>query len=211
MIPDAIRADVAERAHADLSGSTRWRPFEGDSPFFHYRHHNLYADADLPPSATVLKASFASEAARTLMTSISGRDCSGPIDFGASWYLPGDHSLPHQDLGLGRSVAWVWHLTKDWDPRWGGGFFWCPSGITMSPRFNCFTLFNVTTASAHFVTAVSPYAQAKRLALNGWWTSADSTSMGRHPENPIPEPGFDAAGYGEPLQYLESAVKVITI
>ena len=210
VIPDALRADVAERAHRELDETTRWKPYEGDSPFFHYRHHNLYSDQELPESALALKASLSGRATTELMTTLSGQDCSGPVQFGASLYLPGDHSLPHQDLGLGRSVAWVWHLTKDWDPRWGGGFFWCPSGVSMAPQFNCFTLFTVTPASAHFVTVVSGHARSKRLALNGWWTCVDSEAIGRVPDPPG-ERGFDAAGYGPPLEYLDSAAKIIVI
>jgi hypothetical protein len=212
VIPNAIREDIAERAHAELDESRRWQPYEGASPFFHYRHHNIYADADLPPSAVDLKRALGGSEARAIMSELSERDCSGPIDFGASWYLPGDHSLPHQDAGLGRSVAFVWHLTKDWDPRWGGGFFWCPSGITMKPQFNCFTLFNVTRASAHFVTVVSPYARAKRLSLNGWWTQASpNAAVSRVGPEPVAERHFDAGGYGPPLEHLEGAAKIITI
>ncbi len=212
VIPNAIRAEIAEQAYAELDASNRWKPYEGASPFFHYRHHNMYADDELPPSAVALKQVFASPSAKELMTGLCERDCHGPIDFGASLYLPGDHSLPHQDLGLGRSMAFVWHLTKGWDPRWGGGLFWCPSGITMLPQFNCLTIFTVTHASAHFVTVVSQYARAKRLSLNGWWTrrSEDGAPIGKAPE-PSAERAFDGAGYGPPLEYVEGGAKIITM
>jgi Rps23 Pro-64 3,4-dihydroxylase Tpa1-like proline 4-hydroxylase len=212
VIPNAIRADIAEQAHAELDASTRWKPYEGASPFFHYRHHNLYSDDELPPSAVALKRAFASPSAKQLMSALSERDCEGPLDFGASLYLPGDHSLPHQDLGLGRSVAFIWHMTKEWDPRWGGGLFWCPSGITLLPQFNCLMLFNVTPASTHFVTVVSPYARAKRLSLNGWWTrtSADEAPIGKEPE-PLAERAFDAGGYGPPLEYVEGGAKIMAM
>ena len=36
-------------------------------------------------------------------------------------------------------------------------------------------LFNVGPDTTHFVTQVSPYAQGKRLAINGWWTGPAST------------------------------------
>jgi Rps23 Pro-64 3,4-dihydroxylase Tpa1-like proline 4-hydroxylase len=34
-------------------------------------------------------------------------------------------------------------------------------------------LFNVGPDTSHFVTTVSPYAQGKRLTINGWWTGSD--------------------------------------
>jgi hypothetical protein len=64
--------------------------------------------------------------------------------------------------------------------------------------------------AAHFVTVVSAHARSKRLALNGWWTCADSPTIGRIPDPPG-ERGFDAAGYGPPLEYVDSAAKIIVI
>lgn len=210
MIPDAVRTDIAEQAHAELDQCTRWKPYEGAHPFFHYRHHNLYTDAELPPSAREVKSVLDGGPAKELMGALSQRDCLGPLDFGASLYLPGDHSLPHQDFGLGRNVAFIWHLTKRWDPSWGGGLFWCPSGITVCPQFNCFTIFNVTSASAHLVTVVSQYAREKRLSLNGWWTGAAADRTCFEPDAPK-ERTLIAAGYGAPLEYVEGGAKIMTM
>jgi len=48
--------------------------------------------------------------------------------------------------------------------------YWCARGWYLPPTFNTLVLFNVGLESNHFVTHVSPYAQGKRLAINGWWT-----------------------------------------
>src|SRR5206468_8983413 len=62
--------------------------------------------------------------------------------------LPGDHLLPHDDrLRTGendsRQLAFVWHLTKNWRPTWGGDFYWCPEDRYFTPVFNTLMLFTV--------------------------------------------------------------------
>jgi Rps23 Pro-64 3,4-dihydroxylase Tpa1-like proline 4-hydroxylase len=69
----------------------------------------------------------------------------------------------------------VWHLAKDWRSEWGGALFWCSKGCYLPPVFNTLWLFNVGPESNHFVTEVSPYAQGKRLTVNGWWTGPAAT------------------------------------
>src|SRR5580692_7167771 len=48
VIADALEPDLASRVHAALEGCTRWKPYEGQVPFFHFRHHNLYGWSALP-------------------------------------------------------------------------------------------------------------------------------------------------------------------
>jgi hypothetical protein len=59
-----------------------------------------------------------------------------------------------------RQVAFVWYLAKDWRSEWGGALFWCPKALYLPPVFNTLVLFNVGPDTSHFVTQVSPYAQA---------------------------------------------------
>ena len=59
--------------------------------------------------------------------------------------------------------------------EWGGALYWCPRGVYLPPVFNTLVLFNVGPDTEHFVTQVSPFAQGKRLAINGWWTGPAST------------------------------------
>jgi hypothetical protein len=212
VIPNAFRSEVADAVHAELDASKRWRPYEGAYPHFHYRHHNLYSDDEIPERARDVRRIFDSEEAKEVIGALAARDCAGPLDFGASLYLPGDHSLPHQDFGLGRSVAFVWHLTKRWDASWGGGLFWCPSGTTLIPQFNCLTLFTVSSRSSHFVTVVSPHAREKRLSINGWWTAAAADRTQYEPGDASSEESeLFAAGYGAPVERVESATKIISM
>jgi hypothetical protein len=172
VIPNAFRPELAERVHRDLDEHKSWTLYEDVLPYFHSQHHSIYYEKLFPPSVLECKAALNSASARRFMSRLSHRDCSGELDLGASWYMPGDHSLPHRDAGLNHSVAFVWYVTREWRDEWGGSFYWCPSGATVVPRFNTLVLFDVSPASMHFVTLVSPYATAKRLALYGWWTRA---------------------------------------
>lgn len=175
VVPDAFDMDFAEALHRSLDACTAWRVHEGQEDHFHYHHHNLYDPADHPPELAGCIARFDSPATKAWMARLSGRDCAAPAEVSASWYLPGDHSLPHNDVAVldgeaGRQVAFVWHLTKDWRPEWGGALYWCAKGRYLPPAFNTLYLFNVGPQSNHFVTHVSPYARGKRMAVNGWWT-----------------------------------------
>lgn len=179
-IRDAFEPDFAERMFRSLDQCAAWRVYEGYEADFHYHHHNLYRCEEYPQDMAWCAGLFDSPGTKAWVSRLSERDCVGPAEVGASWYLPGDHSLPHNDVAgsgpdLHRQVAFVWHLAKDWRPEWGGALFWCPTGSYVPPAFNTLFLFNVTPQSTHFVTHVSPYAQGKRLAINGWWTGPAAT------------------------------------
>ena len=194
-IREAFEPAFAERMHRGLDGCTSWRVYELYEKHFHYHHHNLYQICEYPPELAWCSNVFDSATTKAWATQLSGRSCVGPTEFSASWYLPGDHSLPHNDAAPGgannnRQVAFVWHLAKDWRPEWGGALFWCPKACYLPPVFNTLVLFNVGPGTSHFVTQVSPYAQGKRLTINGWWTGPATTGK---PAWPGPD-RIDAGG-----------------
>jgi hypothetical protein len=175
VIRDAFHLAFAERMFRCLDDCTEWKLHEHFEDHFHFHHHNLYDPQTFPPDLAWCRRIFESEPTKGFVHRLSGRDCSGGTPFSASWYLPGDHSLPHCDLvktgeDESRQLAFVWHLTRDWRPAWGGAFFWCATSRYLAPSFNTLLLFAVGHRSYHFVTHVSPYARSKRLAINGWWT-----------------------------------------
>jgi Rps23 Pro-64 3,4-dihydroxylase Tpa1-like proline 4-hydroxylase len=180
VIKRAFKEAFAQRMFACLDQFEEWKLYEGADEHFQYRHHNIYEERLFPPALRWCDKVFRSDSTIDLIQRLSGRDCSGKILFSASWYRPGDYSLPHndhcatEDDGY-RQVAFVWHLTKDWRPEWGGALYWCPSNRYLPATFNTLLLFNVTKSSMHFVTPVSPSAQSKRLAINGWWTGREAT------------------------------------
>jgi len=175
----AFKEAFADRMSACLDAFPGWRLYEDYSQeHFHYRHHNIYDEATAPADLNLCRDIFSSKGTANFVREISGRDCSGRASLSASWYMPGDYSLPHSDrVGVGtaecRQVAFVWHLTRDWRPEWGGELYWCPAGHYLTPSYNTLNLFNVSRNSMHFVTPVSPMSRAKRLAINGWWTGVD--------------------------------------
>ncbi len=179
VIRDALQEPVATKMFACLDEFSDWKVYEDYKDHFHYHHHNIYEKELYPPDLNWCREIFGSEPTKSLIQELSQRDCDGEIVFGASWYLPGDHSLPHDDVsnqpGEHRQVAFVWHLTKEWKPNWGGDLFWCRKNRYISPSFNSLILFNVGPDSFHHVTQVSPYATSKRLAISGWWTSISAT------------------------------------
>jgi len=179
-IRNAFEPEFAERMHRSLDTCTAWRVYDGYEGDFHYHHHNLYDGPDFPADLAWCSKIFDSPSTKAWATRLSGRSCPGPAEVSAAWYLPGDHSLPHNDVApsgpnLSRQFAFVWHLAKDWRPEWGGALFWCSKACYLPPEFNTLWLFNVGPESTHFVTHVSPYAQGKRLAINGWWTGPATT------------------------------------
>lgn len=195
-IPDALDPALAEEVHAALFAHRSWQPLEVAQPFFHYRTHHLQDEALFPEPLKACRRLFASASTKRFAEELTGADCSGLPTFAASWYQPGEYSLPHSDAGQNRSVAFVWHLTRDWERSFGGELFWCPTGRALTPSFNCLTLFRVWGGSTHLVCPVGLHAVGKRLAVAGWWTcEGDEWSEPKGSANAM-SPWI--AGYGPP-------------
>lgn len=179
IIEDAFDTELAEYIWEDLGrDDLDWQLMEdAHDDGFHYHHHNIHQDMEeFSERMEQIHGMFNHPDSKRFMSEFSGRDCEGSLDIpgGASYYKPGDHSLPHTDYNDKRTVAFVWHLTKDWTPEWGGALFFCPAHAHqpfVHASFNTLHLFSVSPNSTHFVTVVSPYAESKRLAFNGWYES----------------------------------------
>ncbi len=169
VIRDAFKSDFAEQVHTCLDRQRAWCVYEGYGPGFHYHHHNV-DESDYPPLLKLCKKILNSVDTRQWISNLTHRDCSGEMSFSPNWFLPGDHSTPHTDFARRRQVAFVWHLTRDWEPDWGGDFYWCRAGKGFPPSFNTLYLFLVSEKSVHAVLPVTPFARSKRLGLAGWWT-----------------------------------------
>lgn len=197
VIRNAFETRFAQRLYDCLDRFQDWKLYEDYNKNFHYHHHNIYDDNLFPRELARCREIFASEATKNFVQKISQRDCMGETTFSASLYLPGDHSLPHNDFkisdGEQRQVAFVWHLTKHWRDDWGGAFYWCKTGHWVHPIYNTLLLFNVDRSSKHLVTVVAPHAQGKRLAISGWWNGKpepnqfETSEEERHPEEPLVE------------------------
>lgn len=175
VIRDAIKPDYAEKVHAALDGSRSWKAYEGANKDFHFRHHNIYTGGAFPPIVNQCRALFSSTRTKSLISELSNRDCSAATTCTASWYMPSDYSLPHEDCSTTeplRQVAFLWHLTKNWEREWGGHLYWGPTQELLPPSFNTLMLFAIRPDGMHFVAPVALKAGGKRLAITGWWNGA---------------------------------------
>lgn len=89
-----------------------------------------------------------------------------------SKYEAGDFLYTHTDKGNGR-IAFVYHLSKNWFPGYGGLFMrmnnWVDVDSTVVPKFNQLTIFDVANeGTPHIVTQVIPNLTNARIAYSGW-------------------------------------------
>jgi hypothetical protein len=169
VVCDAFRPDFADELTACLESCDTWKSDEKYEPFHAYNHHNLYEAAALPAPLKRCARIFDDARTKALVTRAAGIDCTAEASISASRYLPGDYCVPHSDAGHQRTVAFIWHLSRGWDPRWGGHLVWCTPITSLAPTYNTLYLFRVGPESYHFVTPVARNAVGKRLTINGWW------------------------------------------
>jgi len=169
----------ARSVHTALGGlpEEAWSHHASRQPGFQYAHSNIYcSDASRLASACPAYATACRWFEREGLTWFEAAfGCRGRVVVSASWYREGDYSTPHCDLGDLRRVAFVWHLTGEWDERSGGDLVWCSPHRRFAPSFNTLFLFPVHGASHHFVQPVAagtPRAH-RRLAINGWFCCED--------------------------------------
>jgi len=214
VIPEAFERSVAARIFAALDGCAKWVPYENYShAFFHYHHHNIYDPLRFGAELSECERILGSTSSKQLMSELTGLDCRGPLRMGAGMYLAGDHSLPHTDATGWRSLAYVWYLSPEWRPEWGGHFVWCPTGAMMSPTFNTLVLFRVTQSSLHFVSNVSPHARGKRLTINGWWQAQSEKTTDWGPASPAeawPVP-MSCGSYGARSALLPGGADIVLL
>jgi hypothetical protein len=211
VIADAFDEAVAQRVHCALERCEDWRPYERHDPFFHFHHHNLYGGSSLPVEVRDCARVLGSTPTKLLLSVLTGADCRGPLSVGASMYLPGDYSLPHTDAADARSLAYIWYLTKDWSPKWGGLFVWCQTGAMVNPSFNSLIVFKVTDATLHFVAPVSRYACGRRLTVNGWWNAAKGPCNEPRGATPTWTIGLEPGCYGRSTRSLEGCNNVVLL
>lgn len=107
--------------------------------------------------------------------SITDIKVTGSFELFASWYKEGDFLSTHSDGDNGQ-VGFVYNISRDWRPEWGGMLHFLKAGESntvekvISPKYNALVMFDLsTTAGAdHFVSHVNT-SQAKRLSFTGWF------------------------------------------
>ena len=105
------------------------------------------------------------------ITSIDDINCAS---MQATQFLPGQFLTRHKDdvKEEGRKVAYVFNLSPEWHPDWGGILqFYTENGDTKeswTPSFNTLSLFDVS--HIHSVTYIAPFSKKARLSLSGWFS-----------------------------------------
>ena len=104
---------------------------------------------------------------------ISGFQDIDYADAQATRYDPGHFLTSHDDTvaGKNRLAAYVFNLTPNWHPDWGGNLMFYDNQKTVIdtfvPQFNSLSLFAIGTQ--HGVSMVTPYASSSRFAITGWF------------------------------------------
>ena len=95
-----------------------------------------------------------------------------PTTIFANKYTSDCFLATHTDDGNGR-LAFVLHLTKDWNPCWGGLYMdhTDPYNIkTLLPSFNKMVMFKVgNNQTPHSVSCVTNNLTRKRISVTGWY------------------------------------------
>ena len=160
----------------------RWLQEELDKHdyFFTYRykrrsyfeHHHKQPWQDDSP---ILAKQFDEDDLKNTISYITGYDNLNLQTMFCSCYQDGDYNSIHRDSDDGRRLAYVYHLTKNWQFAYGGLYMSYDKKINnvkdvLLPRFNKMAIFDVAkNRTPHSVTQVANGVTNKRISLTGWY------------------------------------------
>ena len=125
---------------------------------------------------TVLNNFFSALNSERVLSAMSEMTGVGDLNYAsmqATRFVPGQFLTRHKDVveQEGRKLAYVFNLSPEWHPDWGGLLqFFNEDGTTTeswTPNFNTLSLF--TVENSHSVTYLTPFAKKPRYALTGWF------------------------------------------
>lgn len=128
-----------------------------------------------------LQRMLAATGSRTFMhEKICTRSCMGSdVEVEVNEHNGGDYSTYQNGFAGWRSVNMIWQLSKDWDSKWGGAFFWGQSKTMQTgyhyPTFNSLVLYIPTPYSTFYVTPVSNIAKGRLLSVDMKYTTHEDT------------------------------------
>ena len=173
-----LRAEISPQKQAVIDRAIYAVAKDG----FQFRYENIRVPDDEAESAAVAgplmaSASFlSSNAALSFLRQVTGANDVVTADARATAYGPGDFLTTHNDNDRGetRRVAYVFNLTKQWNPDWGGLLTFPDQAARHAeayiPAFNAMNLFAVP--QPHSVGFVAPFAGARRYSVTGWLHAA---------------------------------------
>jgi hypothetical protein len=167
LLPEANRVLLLDAIHA--KAQTRFQYLFNNFPIYDAYHagreHALYVMRMLEflNSEAFLKFARAVTANRSISL----------VDAQATLYRGGHFLTCHDDLveGKARVAAYVLSFTPQWRADWGGILNFLDEGDDVvegyTPRFNALNIFKVP--QRHSVSYVTPFAQAGRYSISGWF------------------------------------------
>jgi Rps23 Pro-64 3,4-dihydroxylase Tpa1-like proline 4-hydroxylase len=144
--------------------------YNGDFAYHMHRDINNHYD-NCYCGICKIKEHFKSDEIKSKLSNIVGENV---VDYGynfVSKYIEGDFLSIHDDKGNG-DYAFIYQLTKDWNPSHGGLLHFCENNVvirTDTPKFNNMTIFKITDSEPldHFVSNVT--GKGERYAYTGWF------------------------------------------
>ena len=193
-----------------MKRSDRWVFREGYEPQYQFRGSSVMETDGLHDHSTEefnsLNGFFAfleDDTVKTTFSKAANISLEGPFTGFVSLLLPGDGTAPHTDVavtepgqdpefpgGYRRAVGFALHMSKDWNPAWGGDLVWANPMTHVSPRFNSLTIFPSHHQAWHFIQPVVPHAPSfesggpRRMSISGWFTTTDHDA-GKARENDL--------------------------
>ena len=176
-IRDILTIESATRLHRCLKQETDFSLLtkDGSDRALYDAHPLSNAGEAYPDAAHYLSAVTGflnSQSFLELARHITGNRAIAFADAEATRYRPGHFRSRRDDANApGRAAAYALNLTSRWRPDWGGALLFSDRPGHFSggylPAFNALSIFSVP--QEHLVGPVSPFADADRYAIAGWF------------------------------------------
>lgn len=101
----------------------------------------------------------------------------GSNNFNVHAMRRGEFLLLHNDKLDDRRLAFVFYLSPNWDPSFGGALHIVDRGkeiATVEAQHNSLAVFDVTAGTDHFIAPIEPEAgERDRMTISGWFYRAE--------------------------------------
>ncbi len=166
----SLANEVRAKFLNDIFSSARCNHYQ----YFYEFYRLIGADAEPISSLNRLVETLKSKPFKELLAYISNSNPEqAKVDAKLTRYVSGNFLLTHTDEQkrdlMHRKCAYVYGVTKNWNPNWGGILTVQNKGEIMKtflPSFNQLNLMSVPID--HFVSQVSNYCPKQRLSVTGW-------------------------------------------
>jgi Rps23 Pro-64 3,4-dihydroxylase Tpa1-like proline 4-hydroxylase len=146
---------------------------EGKFSYFFWRSFDDHV-SDCICQECQFKKFLRSDTMINFLNTITNRNITSLHTAFANIYDKGCFLATHTDDNNGK-LAYVFHLSKNWNPAWGGMYFALDPSLktvtkTITPTFNQFAIFSVgNNETPHLVTEVAQNIIHKRISISGWY------------------------------------------